>query len=84
MTSVTRRTTGTASTCRSTPGRGGAWCVQGGTSTGRGVNDTCDIADRAVRAAECRPPLGDGRASTIIAAGIVDGQTQLRRPRSPG
>ena len=26
--------------------------LQGGTSTGRGVNDTCDIDDRAVRAAD--------------------------------
>ena len=54
-TTVTRRTTGTASTCRSTPGRGTAWCVQGGTSTGRGVNDTCDVADRRGSGGRWRP-----------------------------
>ena len=51
--------------------------LQGGTSTGRGVNDTCDDVDRAVRAAEA-PTLGTA-AVPIIAAGIVDGQTSLRR-----
>ena len=33
--------------------------VQGGTSTGRGVNDTCDIAERTVRAGD--DPYASGR-----------------------
>ena len=50
--------------------------VQGGTSTGRGVNDTCEIADGAVRTAECPHHYRCRRPSlqTIPAAGIVDGQ----------
>ena len=47
--------------------------LQGGTSTGRGVNDTCDMHDRAVRAAD-GSHARDGRGP-VIAAGIVDGQT---------
>ena len=47
--------------------------VQGGTSTGRGVNDTCDMLTArfgrpSAPTLRCRPP------STIPAAGIVDGQ----------
>ena len=76
-TSVTRRTTGTAWTCRSTRGCGGAWCVQGGTSTGRGVNDTCDMLT-ARFGRPMAPTLGTA-AVPVIAAGIVDGQAQLRR-----
>ena len=48
--------------------------LQGGTSTGRGVNDTCDSLTGTVRAADA-PTLVHGRACQIIpAAGIVDGQ----------
>ena len=59
--------------------------VQGGTSTGRGVNDTCDIADRAVRAAECPHTAGAAaepsrrsppRASLTVSAAATS--------RSPG
>ena len=54
--------------------------MQAGTSTGRGVNDTCDV----VTGRFGRPMCPDIRAVTpaIIAEGIVDGQPALRLRRA--
>ena len=81
MTLATRRTIGTASTCRSTPGRAGAWCVQGGTSTGRGVNDTCDMYDGTVRAADgAHARDGCGTRSSPRASLTVSAPATLTEP----
>jgi hypothetical protein len=49
--------------------------VQGGTSTGRGVNDTCDMLNaRFGRASAPTLPMPPPSLLTFPAAGIVDGQ----------
>ena len=47
--------------------------LQGGTSTGRGVNDTCD--EMTARFGRPSAPTLGTAAVPIIAAGIIDGQT---------
>ena len=74
-TSATRRTTGTAWTCRSARGCAEALFVQAGTSTGRGVNDTCDVLVRTVRA----PDGPDGRDRHRLGHRRRSAELRLRR-----
>ena len=59
---------------RSTRGCANGLFLQGGTSTGRGVNDTCDVLT-----ARFGRPMAP-TAGTVIAAGIVDGQPAATPP----